>query len=163
MFEKSISNEWHFYAQRPEIAPKYWIDKKVKFNKNHTLALAGDGQFYSNGCWTKIFDTKAENYVQFSTYFQTKNVDEKNRNVLARILWLIKSQTLASWKIFTPGVNCQCFCRQTAAAECHEAAGHHHGRSPLPGRGSAIPQRPCLWGGLQPGYGLHRESWHGEL
>ena len=44
---------WNFKSQRVEIAPEHYIVEGILFENSPTLALEGDGKFYSNGAWFK--------------------------------------------------------------------------------------------------------------
>jgi len=84
-------SEWKFGSQRKEIAPVGFIDSTVRYEGEPTLLLAGGGKEYSNGYWYTIVNTEPAEYFQFQTNFITTNVEESDRNVLARIIWLDKT------------------------------------------------------------------------
>jgi len=78
---------WQFQSQRPEIAPKYWIEKDVQHNNKPTLALSGDGKVYANGEWSLTIDVESKKFYEFKTSFFQTDVDEPNRCILAIITW----------------------------------------------------------------------------
>lgn len=81
---------WQFQAHRDEIAPVHWVDEEILYEGKATLALAGDGKPYANGCWSLEMDVIPCRYYEFKTHFMQNNVDEPHRSVLARIVWLGK-------------------------------------------------------------------------
>ena len=79
--------KWSFENQRPEIAPKYWIDKNFLFDKSATLALSAEGREYTNGHWKTWLPVIAGNSYHFKAHFFAENIYEENRSVLAKIHW----------------------------------------------------------------------------
>jgi len=55
-----------------------------------TLAMSGDGRPHANGHYFKTVDVTPGTYYRFSTHFKTVNIEEVERCVLARIVWLNK-------------------------------------------------------------------------
>ena len=84
--ERSETN-WEFHSQRAEVSPAHWIDKKVQYNGNPSLAISGDGKNYTNGSWVSIVDVIPGNNYKFNCFFKQENVDEQNRSILAYIIW----------------------------------------------------------------------------
>jgi len=82
-----ISDEWKVESQRDEITPQCWQDDQVRYNGASTLALAGDGRQYADGCWTRTVPVEPNTYYRIRTHFQARNVDEPHRSVFARLLW----------------------------------------------------------------------------
>ena len=85
---QDMSATWKFESQRKEIAPVYAVDKKNTFRGEPTLTLSGGGKEYADGHWYKIVEVEAEKYFLFRSYFNASNLEEPNRCVLARIIWL---------------------------------------------------------------------------
>jgi len=80
-------SEWKFESQREAIAPVWYIDNKISFTGNQTLALKGGGKEYADGHWYKKMNVEPGEYYQFRAYFKASQVEEPNRSILARILW----------------------------------------------------------------------------
>ncbi len=78
---------WKLESQRKEITPFAFIDSVITYEGKPTLALTGAGKEYSNGHWYTIVNTEPGTYYQFKTNFITSNVEERNRSILARIIW----------------------------------------------------------------------------
>jgi predicted amidohydrolase len=81
------STVWQFQSQREEIKPVHWVEEKVRFEGESTLALSGDGKAYINGSWTNTYDITPNTYYEFITYFKPENVVQVDRSVLAQIIW----------------------------------------------------------------------------
>lgn len=79
---------WEFQSQRPEIAPAYRIDDKIRFNGESTLVLSGNDKSYSNGCWSLSVEVTPGSYYEFEAHFLPEDVALINRSLLARIVWL---------------------------------------------------------------------------
>jgi predicted amidohydrolase len=88
---------WNFKSQREEIEPKHFIDENIIFENSPTLALAGDGKFFSNGQWFKDVDVEPGRYYYFSVYYKEKNVEEPNRCILVKIDWLDGDGNRVTW------------------------------------------------------------------
>ncbi len=84
----SFDTDWEFQSLRSEIDPGHWISKEVQFEGTPTLVLSGDNKEYANGSWTRTYDVNSEQYYEFTSYFKSENVDEIDRSVLSRIIWL---------------------------------------------------------------------------
>jgi predicted amidohydrolase len=80
-------DSWTFECQRPEIAPKYWVEKDIQFQDKKTLALSGKGREYANGYWTTTVSTVPGKPYTFMAHYLAENILEENRSVLARIHW----------------------------------------------------------------------------
>ena len=85
-----MNTEWKFHTQRAEIAPLHWVDNKIRFGEEETLALSGDGKEYSYGCWWLEMSVVPGKSYEFQTHYRHKEINEPNRSVLARIVWLGK-------------------------------------------------------------------------
>lgn len=83
----SQSGNWEFASMRTEIDPVHQISEQVLFDGSPTLMLSGGNKEYINGSWTKAFEVTAGNYYRFTTFFQSKNVEEIDRSILASINW----------------------------------------------------------------------------
>src|ERR1051326_8010863 len=82
-----IPSEWKFESQRKEIAPGWYIDSNITYKGQPTLVIKGDGKKYANGHWYSITNVEPGEYFQFQTNFVASNVEELDRNILARIIW----------------------------------------------------------------------------
>ncbi len=80
-------SEWSFESQRKEITPKWYIDSSTTYKGQPTLAIEGAGKEYANGHWYHTMNVEPGEYFQFQTNFKVSNVDEPNRDILARIIW----------------------------------------------------------------------------
>lgn len=80
--------DWEFESIREEIDPGHSISSEVIFKGRPTLMLSGDNKEYTNGSWTGTYQVQAEDHYQFTTYFQSRNVDQVDRSILASITWL---------------------------------------------------------------------------
>ncbi len=84
--EKDV--DWTLDSQRPEITPKHWPDSEITYQGQPTLALAGDGKFHANGCWTKTVEVTGEKWYRFEVFFKAEGIQELHRSILARVIWL---------------------------------------------------------------------------
>jgi predicted amidohydrolase len=84
----SQSGNWEFTSLRTEIDPLHQISEQVLFDGNPTLMLSGAGKKYVNGSWAKLFNVTAGAHYRFATFFQSQNVEEIDRSILASINWL---------------------------------------------------------------------------
>ncbi|RLD32745.1 MAG: hypothetical protein DRI73_06590 [Bacteroidetes bacterium] len=84
---EKTGTDWKFYSQRAEVAPAHWIDMKLQYKGNPSLAISGDGKDYTNGSWVSIVDVISGKNYKFNCFFKQKNVDEQNRSILAYIIW----------------------------------------------------------------------------
>jgi predicted amidohydrolase len=82
------ASAWRFESQRPEIAPVHRLDAEVRDGGGATLALAGGGKEFADGRWTRSVPVEAGAHYRFRSRFQTSDVEEPRRSVLARLLWL---------------------------------------------------------------------------
>jgi predicted amidohydrolase len=87
---ESFETRWQFHSQRPEIAPAHWVDDDVLYDGQATLVLSGDGKDYSNGCWSLEVEVTPDSIYEFRTNYRQTEIDEPNRCILARIVWLGK-------------------------------------------------------------------------
>ena len=87
---ESFETSWQFHSQRPEIAPAHWVDDDVLYDGQATLVLSGDGKDYSNGCWSLEVEVTPDSIYEFRTNYRQTEIDEPNRCILARIVWLGK-------------------------------------------------------------------------
>jgi predicted amidohydrolase len=85
--QRTIVAEWRFESQRKEIAPQGYIDSNKTYKGQPTLAIAGAGKDYANGHWYSITNVEPGEYFQFESNFIMSNVEELDRNILARIIW----------------------------------------------------------------------------
>lgn len=82
-----VAEGWNFECQREEIAPLHFVDRENLYKKEVTLVLKGGGKEYSNGMWTQTVPVESGQHYKFHVFFLTKDVNEPNRSVLARLVW----------------------------------------------------------------------------
>lgn len=87
-------SEWKFESQREAIAPMWYIDSTTSYMGNKTLALSGAGKEYADGHWYNTVNVEPGEYFQFRAYFKASKVEEPNRSIVARILWLNEAEKL---------------------------------------------------------------------
>jgi predicted amidohydrolase len=81
-------SEWKFESQRDAISPRWYVDSKVKVASEPTLAISGGGKEYADGHWYRLVNVEPGRYYKFQTTYQSKNVEEPDRCVQARLIWL---------------------------------------------------------------------------
>lgn len=86
-FAQGEHAEWKFASQRSELAPHHFVDESVPFEGRPSLSLSGDGKSHAAGQWFKTVPVEAGAFYKFRTHFRTRNVDEPDRSVLARVVW----------------------------------------------------------------------------
>lgn len=90
--------DWKFDAQRTAIAPVNYVDRKVTFENQPVLVIEGGGKDHAAGYWYKEVDAEPGSYYQFKTYFKSFHVDEPDRSILARVLWLNTSRDVVGFR-----------------------------------------------------------------
>jgi len=85
------SYSWTFECQRNELAPLWYVDSSITYNKLPTLALEGGGKEVANGCWYTMMAVDPNAWYEFRAYFKAEEVEELFRSILARILWYDES------------------------------------------------------------------------
>lgn len=85
---KADQDNWQFTSQRKEIAPDFYVSREILFESEPTLAIYGAGKTYANGQWFTYMDMEPSQYFQFTTYFKYEKVEEPDRCILARIIWI---------------------------------------------------------------------------
>ena len=86
--QEIVASEWKFESQRKEIAPEWRVDSNITYKGQPTLVIMGAGKDYANGHWYSTTNVEPGEYFQFESNFITSDVEELNRNILARIIWL---------------------------------------------------------------------------
>jgi predicted amidohydrolase len=81
-------SEWKFESQRDAISPRWYVDSKTTVANEPTLALAGNGKDYVDGHWYRTVAAEPGRYYTFQTTYKTHDVEEPDRCVQARLLWL---------------------------------------------------------------------------
>jgi predicted amidohydrolase len=76
---------WTTYSQRPEIAPKSWVDRR---QGKHYLVLAGGGNAAVDGCWRKVVPVVGGQTYRFSASCLMRRLRLERRSILARVVWL---------------------------------------------------------------------------
>ena len=87
----SPATDWKFESQRKEITPQWHVDSSVTYDGQPTLMIAGGGKDFVNGHWYRISTVEPGKYFQFQSHFFATDVEESNRSILARIIWLDNS------------------------------------------------------------------------
>lgn len=90
--------DWKFESQRPEIAPGHAVDNQVMFEGSPTLSLRGDGKAFAAGHWYSIVRVEPGTFYNFRTHFKTSQVDEPQRNVLARVIFQDRDGNLVGFR-----------------------------------------------------------------
>ena len=86
--EAPDSAGWHVVAQRPEIAPRGWIDRTVGRGGQGALALAGDGKAAVSGGWEKkIGGIEAGAWYRLTVESRSSGIDFERQRVVARLDW----------------------------------------------------------------------------
>lgn len=83
-----MQDDWHFRAQRPEIEPKHWIESDFTYQGQNTLVIAGDKKGHDNGSWVGKYDIQSIAFLQFSSHYYSRQVDEPNRSIITTLVWL---------------------------------------------------------------------------
>ena len=79
---------WHVAAQRPEIAPRGWIDRTTGRGGQGSLALAGDGKASVSGGWEKkVGGIEAGAWYRLTVESRSSGIDFERQRVVARIDW----------------------------------------------------------------------------
>lgn len=91
-------DDWKFECQRPEIAPKYAVDKNASFQGSPTLSLSGGGKDFAAGHWYKIAKVERGTFYKFRTHFKSSQVDEPQRSILARVLFQDEAGKLVGFR-----------------------------------------------------------------
>ncbi|MBN1464989.1 carbon-nitrogen hydrolase family protein [candidate division KSB1 bacterium] len=81
-------SDWTFACPRSEIAPDHWLEVEVSFTGAPTLALAGDDKEYAHGWWTTTIAVRPATSYEFTAHYLARQVEEEERCVLARLIWL---------------------------------------------------------------------------
>jgi predicted amidohydrolase len=81
-------SEWKFESQRDAINPQWYVDSNVKTADGPTLALAGNGKDYADGHWYRYTTAEPGRYYRFQTTYKTDKVEEPDRCIQARLIWL---------------------------------------------------------------------------
>ena len=89
---------WKFESQRASIAPASKIDNKTTFEGKPTLSLKGEGKAHAAGYWFKVVSAEPAAFYQFRTFFKSANVDEPNRSILARVIWMNSSNEVVGFR-----------------------------------------------------------------
>jgi predicted amidohydrolase len=88
--DMNLETDWEFHTQRTEIAPRHWVEDKVKYQGNQTLALSGDGKRYASGSWRCSYEVTAGKYYNFFTCFKPVNITQIDKTAFVEITWLGK-------------------------------------------------------------------------
>jgi predicted amidohydrolase len=79
---------WHVVAQRPEIAPRGYIDRTVGRGGQGSLALAGDGKASVSGGWEKkVGGIEAGAWYRLTVESRSAGIDFERQRVVARLDW----------------------------------------------------------------------------
>jgi predicted amidohydrolase len=87
-YTQGLSPEmWQVKFQREDVAPKYWVESKIRYAGKETLAISGDNKAHANGCWTCLVDIVPDVHYKFTSHFHYQGVENVQRSILARVLW----------------------------------------------------------------------------
>ncbi|MGO9240576.1 MAG: carbon-nitrogen hydrolase family protein [Bryobacteraceae bacterium] len=79
---------WHITAQRPEIAPRGWIDRTVGRGGQGSLALSGGGNAAEYGGWERTLGAITPGaWYRLTAEYRCAGFDNERRHVLARLDW----------------------------------------------------------------------------
>lgn len=79
---------WRVAAQRPEIAPRGWIDRTVGRGGQGSLALAGDGKAGVSGGWVKSVDgVEAGAWYRLTVESRGAGIGFERQRIAARLDW----------------------------------------------------------------------------
>ena len=79
---------WRVVAQRPEIAPRGYIDRTVGRGGQGALALAGDGKASVSGGWEKKIDgVEPGAWYRLTVESRNAGIDFERQRVVARLDW----------------------------------------------------------------------------
>jgi predicted amidohydrolase len=79
---------WHISAQRPEIAPRGWIDRTVGRGKQGSLALSGGGNAAAYGGWERnVAEIRPGAWYRLTAEYRSSGFEYDRRHVLARLDW----------------------------------------------------------------------------
>jgi predicted amidohydrolase len=89
--EQPAPDEWRSEAPRAEIAPLFFRVEPAagaSAASARLLGLSGQGNAAVDGRWVRVLPVKAGTHYQFTAEYQARDVDEPERSVLARVVWL---------------------------------------------------------------------------
>jgi predicted amidohydrolase len=79
---------WHVVAQRPEIAPRGWIDHTTGRGGQGALALSGDGKAGVSGGWQKtVAGIEAGAWYRLTVESRSAGIDFERQRIVARLDW----------------------------------------------------------------------------
>lgn len=78
---------WQSFSARPEIAPRFWVERDDQAPDRYGLGLAGNGNESVDGRWVRSVSVEAGQPYAFSAIVDMKDVATPLRSVLARVLW----------------------------------------------------------------------------
>ncbi len=87
-FSAPDSAGWSVVAQRPEIAPRGWIDRTTGRAGQGALALAGDGKASVSGGWQRKVDgIEAGAWYRLTVELRSAGIDFERQRIAARLDW----------------------------------------------------------------------------
>jgi predicted amidohydrolase len=79
---------WQTWSPRPEIAPRFSLDRQAGREGKSALRIDGGGNPGSYGAWQyRIRDLKADRFYHLVAHFRAVGVANERRSVSARMLW----------------------------------------------------------------------------
>jgi predicted amidohydrolase len=80
---------WQTWSPRPEIAPRFSMDRQAGRDGTGALRIDGGGNPGSYGAWQyRVADVKAGRFYHLTAYFRAAGVPNERRSVSVRMLWL---------------------------------------------------------------------------
>ena len=87
-FSAPDSAGWRVVAQRPEIAPRGWIDRTVGRGGQGALALAGDAKAGVSGGWQRKVDgIEAGAWYRLTVELRSAGIDFERQRIASRLDW----------------------------------------------------------------------------
>lgn len=87
-FSDEPGSEWTTWSQRPETAPKVFVDAAVNRGEAGSLAIGGASNAAVYGGWRRtVRGVKPGEWLRFRAFYRTENVASENWQVVARLDW----------------------------------------------------------------------------
>ena len=80
--------DWTFRSQRTAIEPKHWIETDFLYQGKNTLAISGEKDGHDNGSWVQRVGVRGGSFVEFTSPYFMRDINEPHRSVITTIIWL---------------------------------------------------------------------------